>query len=260
MGKKLSYGLYRFIRFMVWVFYPKTRIVGTENIPDGPVVAVGNHAKMNAPIATELYFPAPRTVWTIGEMMHVKEVPAYAFKDFWSKKPVYIRWFFKILSYIIAPFAACIFTNCDCIGVYHDSRVMKTFKQSMNALHDGVHVIILPEQDVAHNNIVCEFQEGFVDLAGMYYRKYKEDISFIPMYTAPAFKAIYLGKPVKFNHEAPLDQERVRISQAMMDSITEIARDLPEHTVVPYPNIPKKMYPTNKMTDMIFDSNGLRKR
>jgi hypothetical protein len=30
-----------------------------------------------------------------------------------------------------------------------------------------------------------------------------------------------------------------------MDAITEIAVRQPEHTVVPYPNIPKKQYPKN---------------
>ena len=32
---------------------------------------------------------------------------------------------------------------------------------------------------------------------------------------------------------------------ALMDDITRMAVSLPEHTVVPYPNIPKKDYPKN---------------
>lgn len=244
---------------MVWVFYPRTEIEGTENLPEGPTVVVGNHAQMNSPIACELYFPGVHRTWTIGEMMHMKEVPAYAYKDFWSYKPKYIRWFYKILSYIIAPFSECVFTNADCIGVYHDSRLMKTFRESMKALNDGMTLIILPEKDAPHNNIVCEFQEGFVDLAALYYRKYKQVVSFVPMYMAPAFKKVYLGKPIKFDPSVPIADERLRMSEALMESITQMARSLPEHKVVPYPNLPKKCYPLNTMTDMVFDSSGVHK-
>jgi len=257
MSTRFSYLLYRFIRFWVRVIYPKTRVEGAENLPEGPAVIVGNHAKMNAPIACELYFPGKHRTWTAGEMMHLKDVPAYAFRDFWSYKPSYIRWFYKGLSYVIAPVSVCIFNNADCIGVYHDSRIMRTFRASVKALHEGTRVIILPEHDEPHNNIVCEFSEKFVDVARMYYRRYKEPVSFVPMYTAPELKKIYMGKPVIFDPLAPIEEERSRICTAMMDGITGIARSLPEHTVVPYPNIPRRDYPSNKAITKEFDSNGL---
>ncbi len=257
MGGKFSNHLERFIKFLVRVFYPKTEFKGKENLPDGPAVVVGNHAKMNAPIACELYFPEKHRTWTAGEMMHLEEVPSYAFNDFWSHKPGYIRWFFKGLSYVIAPFSVCIFNNADCIGVYHDSRIMKTFKSSISALREGFRIIILPEHDAPHNNIVCEFNENYVDVARMYYRKYKEEISFVPMYTAPDLKTVYLGEPVRFDSSAPIKDERARITDEMMDAVSAMARSLPEHTVVPYPNIPKKDYPSNKAITKEFDSNGL---
>ena len=257
MGRTRSYPLYIFIKSIVRALYPKTEFEGTNNLPDGPSVIVGNHAKMNAPIACELYLPGTHRTWTAGEMMHLKEVPAYAFTDFWSYKPAYIRWFFKGLSYVIAPLSVCIFNNADCIGVYHDSRVIGTFRESVEAMHDGARIVILPEHDAARNNIVCDFQDRFVDVARMYYKKYKEEISFVPMYTAPGLKTVYLGPAVKFDSKAPIAKERERICSAMMDSITETARSLPEHTVVPYPNIPKKDYPSNKAVTKEFDSNGL---
>ena len=256
MKASLTNAVFRFIRFWTKLFYPKTRVRGEENLPDGPVVVVGNHAKMNAPIACELYFPGEHRTWTAGEMMHLKEVPAYSYKDFWSGKPWYSKWFFKGLSYFIAPFSVCVFNNADCIGVYHDSRIMSTFRQSIKAMHDGTRVIILPEHAVPHNNIVCDFQENFVDLARMYYRKYKEEVSFVPMYTAPALKTIYLGKSVKFDASAPIEEERRRICDSLMDGITEMARALPDHKVVPYPNIPKREYPSNKDINKEFGING----
>ena len=78
MKQKLSYLVYRFIMFWVWFFYPKIKVHGEENLPDGPYVAVGNHAKMNGPISCELYFPRKHRIWTAAQMMSFKDVPDYA--------------------------------------------------------------------------------------------------------------------------------------------------------------------------------------
>ena len=65
------------------------------------------------------------------------------------------------------------------------------------------------------------------------------------MYIAPKRKTIYLGKPTRYSAEAGIDVERDRITEYLMHEITEMARALPEHTVTPYRNIPKKLYPKN---------------
>lgn len=251
MKQRIKYFVFRFIRFWVWVFYPKITAEGTENLPDEPYIAVGNHAKMNGPISCELYYPGPHYTWTAGQMMKTSEVPAYAYKDFWSHKPGYIKWFYRILSYVIAPAASSIFSNAACIGVYHDMRIVSTFRESVARLEEGACVVIFPEHDVPYNNLVWDFQNRFVDTARMYYRRTGQEISFVPMYVAPRLKKLYFGKPVRYDHTAGKEEERQRISHAMMDAITEIARDLPEHTVVPYPNMPERYYPSNK--DIITD-------
>lgn len=247
MLKKLSNLLYRLIRWVVRVCYPYTRVVGAQNLPDEPCIVVGNHAKTNGPVACELYFPVERYTWCNGEMMHLKEVPEYTYRDFWSKKPKSIRWLYRIASYLIAPLSVCIFNNANCIGVYHDLRIMGTFKETIQKLQNGASVVIFPEHEVPHNNIVCEFQDRFIDVARMYYKKTGREISFVPLYVAPRLHSLHLGKAVRFDASAPLEQERKRICKAMMDGVTDLARALPEHIVVPYPNIPKAQYPTSKV-------------
>jgi len=237
--------LYRCIKGLVRAFYPKTEVIGVENLPDEPVIVVGNHAQMNGPIACELYFPGKRYIWCAGEMMQLKEVPTYAFQDFWSQKPGRCRWFYRLLSYLIAPFSVCIFNNAGTIPVYRDTRLRTTFKLSVDKLQAGASVIIFPEHDVPYNNIVYEFQDRFIDLAKLYYKKTEKEISFVPLYLAPALKKMYIGKPVRFCATAPIREERRRIREYLMTQITQIARALPEHRVVPYPNISKKLYPKN---------------
>lgn len=242
----ISYACYRVIRGLVWLFYPKMTVEGTENLPEEACIVVGNHTQMNGPICGELYFPGKRKIWCAHQMMYLKEVPAYAFQDFWSSKPKWIRWFYRLLSYIIAPISACVFTNANTIPVFRDNRLLTTFKQTIAQLEEGSSIIIYPECYEPHNNIVYQFQDKFIDVAKLYYKRTGKTVSFVPMYIAPNLKKMYIGKPTVFNPEAPINEERQRIADYLMDAVTELAVNLPRHKVVPYPNMPKKDYPYNK--------------
>lgn len=254
--RKLSELLYRLIRWLVWLFYPKMQSVGLENLTEEPVVIVGNHSQLHGPISAELYGPGNCKTWCAGQMMHLKDVPGYAFQDFWSQKPRYTHWFYKALSYVIAPLSVVIFNNAETIGVYHDSRILSTFKKTVAALQNGNNIIIFPEHDQPHNHIVYDFQEKFVDVARMYYKRTGKELTFVPVYIPPKRKMMCYGKPVRFSAETPIDEERTRICRNLMAEITRMAEELPEHTVIPYRNIPKKYYPTNHTKEVPYGKTG----
>ena len=116
--------------------------------------------------------------------------------------------------------------------------------------------MIFPEHDVKHNHIVYDFQDKFIDIAKLYYKKTGKELSFVPMYIAPKLKKICLGRPVQFSTDTPMDTERSRICNYLMDEITAIAQALPEHTVVPYRNIPKKEYPRSIPKEVSHEKAG----
>lgn len=245
MKAKKPTRLYKFLKWCLRVCYPKTTVVGAENLPDEAILIVGNHTQMNGPIVCEFYMPFERYTWCAGEMMQLKEVPAYAYRDFWSQKPKYSRPFYKLLSYLIAPLAVCIFNNANTIGVYHDARVASTFKQTVARLQEGASVVVFPEYDAPYNHIINDFHDKFIDVAKLYYKKSGKELLFAPLYVAPCLKTAYLGKPIRFSHDAPLDEERNRICEYLKNEITAIACGLPQHKVVPYRNIPRRQYPSN---------------
>lgn len=232
--KKKGYGVFVFIRYLVKLFYPKMQVEGIENLPDEAVIIVGNHCQMNGPIVGELYVPGEPYIWCAGEMMHIKDVADYAYRDFWSRKPKWSRPFYRLLSYIIAPLSVCIFNNARTIAVYHDSRILSTFKNTVKRLEEGKSVVVYPEHDVPHNNVVYEFQDKFIDIAKLYYKKSGKELSFVPMYIAPKLNTLYLGKSIRFSSTAPLETERRRICEYLMQEVTDLATALPEHDVVMY--------------------------
>lgn len=246
MSEKIKTAVFVMIRAMVKFFYPKMKVVGVENIPESDAVLVGNHCLMNGPISAELYLPGNCYTWCAGQMMNLKEVPGYAYEDFWSHKPKILRPFYKLLSYIIAPLSVCIFNSARTVGVYHDMRVLSTFKKSVRMLQEGKNMVIFPEKDEQNNNILYKFQDRFVDVAKLYYNTCGKKLNFVPMYISPKLKSIYIGTSIEFDSENDIADERIRICEYLSNEITVIARELPEHTVVPYKNIPKKHFLSNR--------------
>ena len=106
-------------------------------------------------------------------------------------------------------------------------------------------MIIFPEHDQKCNNIIYDFQDKFIDVARLYYKKTGQELSFVPMYICPEQRKMYLGEPIRFHAENPISEERRRICDYLMEEITRIATGLPPHTVVPYRNVAKKDYPKN---------------
>lgn len=245
MEKKTSF-LYKLIKWVVRLLSPKYEVIGLENLPSEPSLIVGNHCQLYGPLAAELHFPKERYTWCAGEMLHLKDVPSYAFQDFWSQKPKYIQPFYKVVSYLIAPLSVLIFNNADTIAVYHDTRILSTFKSTIAKLNEGANVIIFPEKDEKYNNIIYNFQDRFIDIAKLYFKRTGKELSFVPLYIAPKLGKMCIGKAITFNPNTDFDEERARICKYLMDEITASAIELPKHTVIPYRNIRKRDYPKNK--------------
>lgn len=245
MQEKKGSVPYRILKWLIWLFYPKMEVVGTENLPEEPSIVVGNHCQTNGPVFCELYFPSRRYTWCAGQMMHREEVADYAFEDFWSGKPAYSRWFYRILSHLITPFCLCLFNNARTIPVYRDNRMLTTFRETMDRLREGNHVVVFPEHNQPFNNIIYDFQDRFIDTAKLYYRKTGKELSFVPLYVSPRLKKMVLGKPIRFCAANSMEEERRRICRYLMEEITAMACALPRHRVVPYRNMPRRYYPFN---------------
>jgi hypothetical protein len=138
---------------LVKIFYKKRKFLGLENLGEEPSLIIGNHAQIHGPLACQLYFPSKKRIWCIGQMMHLKEVPSYAYQDFWAYKSKWIRWFYKLLSYVIAIPASYYLSRADTLAVYKDARLLVTYKETMTRLEEGNNIIIFPECHEDFNDI-----------------------------------------------------------------------------------------------------------
>lgn len=238
--------IYKVIRGLVTLFYKKRELIGLEYITDEPSIIVGNHAQIHSPIVSEIFFKFNRKTWCIGNVMNKKDFIIHAKNDFWIDKPKSIRWFYYLLAYLIAPIASSVFNSAEVIGVYKDTRIIKTFKETINELKAGNNIVIFPECPESYNNIVNEFQDKFVDVAWLYYKNTGKCLSFIPMYNAVRLKKVIFGKPIVYNPNIEIAENRKLITEYLKDEITNLALSLPPHKVVQYLNKGKKNNPISK--------------
>ena len=247
MRKKKTTLMYKILRFFIDLFFQNMKIVGLEKLPQEPCILVGNHSQMNGPLMSELRLDIPHETWCAGTLMLWSDAARYAFDDFWSFKPRWTHPFYRLLSWLITPIAVCLFNNAHTIPVYHDVRLRQTYRRSVEAMDGGESLMIFPEKNEKDNHILYAFQDKFVDTARFYYKKTGRCAPFVPVYIAPALKRAYIGEPTVFRPEAPIEEERERICAYLRHEITAMAEALPEHTVVPYRNISKRLYPKNRM-------------
>ena len=187
-----------------------------------------------------MYFPTRKYTWCISNVMEKEVAQKYIYTDFWSKKSVITRPFFKLLSYIVVPLSVYIFNHADTIPVYKDARILKTYKITMEALEDNANIVIFPESSEEYNDIINNFQDKFIDVARLYYKKTGKELSFVPMYNAVRLKKVVFGKPIKYDPNIPMDIQRDNICEYLKKEITMLAKELPRHKVVPYANIKRR--------------------
>lgn len=235
--------LFRFVIFIISLFYKKSKFIGLNNLSNEGCIIVSNHSKMYGPIHGQLYFPTKKLIWCDAPMLDKKAFISYAYKNFFNGKP---NFFQKALVHIFAPLITYVFNNADTLPVYRDINIMKTYKMSMDTLNQGKNILILPESPEEYNEIVNNFNEYFVDVARLYYRSYKKQIKFVPSYYSKKLNIMIFGKAIEFNAENDIKQERKRICKYLMDEITTLAKTLKKHKVIPFNNVKKSQYKFSK--------------
>ena len=243
--------VFKTFNFTGKIAYRKTKIIGIENIPAENTVIVANHAQLNGPIIAQLFMPENCYIWANGQMFDPRDVPSYAMEDFFPFKNKVQRPIFRVASYILAPLMPCIIKNARAIPVYHDARIVSTFKRTIKMLSEGRNILIFPECHEKCNNIINRFRDNFVDVARLYYKRTGSLLKFVPMYIAPNLHRCYFGREIDYNPLSEAVEERHRITEHLASEITRLGRSLPEHTVIPFDNISSKKYISNKAFDSL---------
>jgi len=232
----MAHRLYRFISF---VLRHTTRDMATvwETEFDGePAVFCPNHAGAFGPLEICVHFPMREKLhpWMNAGMMNAKEVPAYVRQDYWWKpgcfwEPVLTR----TLPYIAAAIIPPVLRSVPGVPVYHDMRVIKTFRKSIQYLRHGGHLVIFPEQPDGFQSHSPKLNSGFLQIAPMAYQQLGLRLKFYPVHIDYKKRVFRVAAPAAYDPEVSLAEQAPRILEVLRAGIQPGSMEREEHQARP---------------------------
>lgn len=224
MKEKLERAFYLFVRAVVRIFVPRSRTVWDRPFDGEPSIFVCNHARTSGPVTVCAFFDLCNEIspWIIGNMLSAKELPSYARSDYWWAQG---KWYTKLLDYTIPYLAALVvppvLRGARGIPVYHDQRVMRTFRRSVEAMKAGRSIVLFPEKPVGYKEYASDLATGFFSLARLYHRSTGKRVNFYPTYIDHDNRLIHVYPPVAYDPAIPQEEQRAHIIQYLTDDIVK---------------------------------------
>lgn len=231
---KLDYIYYKTIRGILRLVFPHAETTYEEPPGDEPAVYVCNHSAVRGPVMMTLDFKRPHQTWTVSFALDRKKAGNYAYHDVLFGESRRHKGFYRFLSRIIARALPPLLIYSDTIPVYHDRGIVTTFKESIKALTDGEDIVIFAESPERYSAYINRLQEGFIDLARLYYKRTKKALKFYPVYLEKKNAVISVGAPIAYDPDEPMDTQRKKIADYLCENIDRLGRALPAHEPVPF--------------------------
>ncbi len=215
-----AYSLLRPVFSVFW----NCRLSGRRNIPDvGPAVFVSNHLGSYAPLAVLSAFPVRLYPWVVHQVVDWRLCADYLRLDFIEPELRLKPPLNKVAAWAISGACLALMKFLRAVPVYEKSmRLATTWKQSVELLNGKKFLVIFPENGSRPDpeaRPVNEFDQGFVGVAALYYKKTGRILNFIPVAVNKAARVITIGPPISYKPENKLALESERIATALRDKI-----------------------------------------
>lgn len=208
--------LYHRLRKLIRVVTPPMTTQWTVPFDGQPAVFCPNHAGAFGPVDMCAHFPLSDQChpWLNAGMTDSRLVPAYVRQDFWWKPGCLLEPIFNMtLPYLAAALVPPILRAVPGVPVYHDARVIKTFRKSVEYLKAGEHLIIFAQQPSGYQSHRLELNKGFLQICPTVYKLLGVALTFYPVHIDYKRRRFIVGAPVKFNPALPLgEQEEIILS------------------------------------------------
>ena len=154
--KKLMKGRYK---------EPKFLYLG-EEIKGGALI-LSNHEGTDAPMSLEIYLDRPLRMWGASEMNSgLISLYKYQTKIYYHQKKHWNIHLARLFCLIASPLTHLFYSGLDLISTYHDTRLVKTMRESVASIKNGDNIVVFPEDSTKGYLEQLEgFHEGFVMLA-----------------------------------------------------------------------------------------------
>lgn len=207
---------YSFLKKVVRFFLPDMETVWEEPFDGEPAVFCPNHSAAFGPVAMCAFFSLRENShpWLNAGVTEPREVPAYVRQDYWWEPGCFFEPLLNLtLPYLAALALPPILRSVPGAPVYHDARVIRTFRKSVEYVKKGEHLIIFAEQPAGHGSSETELNRGFLQIAPLVYQRLGVALKFYPVHIDRKNRKILVSRPVAFDPARPLAQQEEAVLQ-----------------------------------------------
>jgi len=200
-----------------------------------PLILVSNHIGSFGPVSVLSSLPAKLYPWVAHEVTELKKVARHLQVEFTELelklRPPLSVW----LARVIGRICVALMRSIEAIPVYSGSRrIRSTLQRSLELLLAGKNILVFPEdKERPINEVLGDFNTGFLAMARLYYQKTRKLIRFLPVAVNEKVKAIKIGQPIRFDVCRPFLQEKLRLKRKLQDAIYALYYSLEEPELEP---------------------------
>ena len=217
---------FRLLKFLMKCKYKEPTFVFLgETIENGSVI-LSNHEGTDAPMSLEIYLNRPLRMWGAYEMNSgLKAMYKYQTEVYYHQKKHWNIHLARIFCLIASPLTNLFYSGLDLISAYHDTRFVKTIRESMKAIEEGDNVVIYPE--VSDKGYLAEleaFHSGFAGFADISMHKGK-DVKIFVSYFRKSDRLYIIDAPVMYSDlYGQFDGDRDKIARYLCDRCNELGK------------------------------------
>jgi len=193
--------IFKLCRFIFRCFTPHYRICYTTKHLEEPAVYLVHHQNLKGPLLSMAWFDRHIRPWVLSVFCKQSSCFRHYYEYTFTKRFGMPKFLAAVVVYPLSFCVSALMNVIRAIPVYRGSKdILKTFKESINALIGGHNILISPDIDyTSKSTTIGELYKGFLNLERLYFEKTGKHLAFVPLHIKKSEKCILVGKPVYFN-------------------------------------------------------------
>ena len=216
---------FRILKKIMKIRYKKPTFVYLgDEITTGALI-ISNHEGTDAPMSLEIYLDRPTRMWGAYQMNSgLVELYKYQTRVYYHEKKHWNLHLARLFCIIASPLTNLFYSGLDLISTYRDARLVKTMRESIDAIKKGNNIVAFPER--SDNGYLAElegFHEGVVMLAEVCKMR-GIDLPIFVTYFRKNDLTYIIDKPVLYSELLKTGKSRTEIAKQLCDRCNELGK------------------------------------
>ena len=216
---------FRFLKKIMKLRYKAPNFVYLGEEITGGALIISNHEGTDAPMSLEIYLDRPLRMWGASEMNSgLISLYKYQTQIYYHEKKHWNIHLARLFCLIASPLTNLFYSGLDLISTYRDARLVKTMRESVQAIKDGNNIVAFPERsDKGYLAELEGFHEGVVMLAEVCKMR-GIDLPIFVTYFRKNDLTYIVDKPVLYSELSAGGKSRAEIAKELCDRCNALGK------------------------------------